>query len=681
MIHFTPRVYAVILLFLFTINSPANAQNILVPTNGPATGAVQALAQQGTDLYACMNSGGLYKSIDGGLNWIHLNLPGDSYQINYVMADDSLIFASYVNLYRSSDHGQTWQVIPVSGISQISAFGNGYIAMTGEIMYISDSTGQVWTLASNFLSPVGVANYMFVAGDTIYLGSSTSGLYKSTDSAQTWSLAANRGNIPGVSDVIRYGSRIFAATSNGVWVSENDGGSWTALSYTGLNPIGVLWLRVYNDTVYGCTYAGSVLFYDSIQFAWYTAPKQNCHISSFYSAYLIDSSNRYSTTDNGVYVSEQNSAWQLRNSGMIAGQITNIVSDSQMVLCSAAGGLFSTTDDGLSWNQVTPDACFVADGYNPFGYSLFVNEDTILTSNGSGLYGLILPATNWTNFGSVPVQFIKKGGRLFVSFSANDGSGDGTNSYTDDWGQTWTNVPSLGGAYARSALVDGGKQIYGSFYRNQLYSSSDQGTTWVEVLNFPSRFSMTGGAVIDSTGYFSSPSGVFYSSDGGQSWDTAGSPLSNPIHGLTALNGSLYGINDSALYLYDAANNLWHRLCYSPNHGLLFNCITAHDNHLFIGTAGNSVYVYGPAINHIPAINAADIKAKVFPNPAQDIITVTATNTIKTAQFFNVMGQQVMSRNVGVNKSQVNITDFTPGIYFIRLTGADFETTLKLVKD
>ena len=40
-----------------------------------------------------------------------------------------------------------------------------------------------------------------------------------------------------------------------------------------------------------------------------------------------------------------------------------------------------------------------------------------------------------------------------------------------------------------------------------------------------------------------------------------------------------------------------------------------------------------------------------------------------------------MITDIGTNMAQVDISSFSSGIYFVRITGPDFETTVKLVRE
>lgn len=63
-----------------------------------------------------------------------------------------------------------------------------------------------------------------------------------------------------------------------------------------------------------------------------------------------------------------------------------------------------------------------------------------------------------------------------------------------------------------------------------------------------------------------------------------------------------------------------------------------------------------------------DHLVNVFPNPARHLINITAPATIESVEFYNMMGQQVLATRIGNDmQAEINTTDLTQGIYFVRI--------------
>ena len=69
-------------------------------------------------------------------------------------------------------------------------------------------------------------------------------------------------------------------------------------------------------------------------------------------------------------------------------------------------------------------------------------------------------------------------------------------------------------------------------------------------------------------------------------------------------------------------------------------------------------------------------EAKIYPNPANDVLHVEGSEVI-LVEVYNIMGQSVL--NVNENFKSINIGSLQNGIYFVRLKTNDGEKTVKLV--
>jgi hypothetical protein len=69
----------------------------------------------------------------------------------------------------------------------------------------------------------------------------------------------------------------------------------------------------------------------------------------------------------------------------------------------------------------------------------------------------------------------------------------------------------------------------------------------------------------------------------------------------------------------------------------------------------------------------------VFPNPASSTLNVHAEN-YDNVQILNSLGQVVYSDKVSGNDFRINISSFSKGIYFLRLSGKT-TATRKFIKE
>jgi uncharacterized repeat protein (TIGR01451 family) len=70
-----------------------------------------------------------------------------------------------------------------------------------------------------------------------------------------------------------------------------------------------------------------------------------------------------------------------------------------------------------------------------------------------------------------------------------------------------------------------------------------------------------------------------------------------------------------------------------------------------------------------------------YPNPVNNYLTLTNSNTIDTVEINSLLGQKVKSIKVDDLQAQIDLTGLTRGIYFVKVTSEGPEKTIKIVKE
>jgi hypothetical protein len=99
------------------------------------------------------------------------------------------------------------------------------------------------------------------------------------------------------------------------------------------------------------------------------------------------------------------------------------------------------------------------------------------------------------------------------------------------------------------------------------------------------------------------------------------------------------------------------------------------------GSMSGSIVAVRSAMPEYTYIAAKDGNVIIFPNPASDKIYLKAdANTTYTIELTNMIGAVVLSEEIGTGG--VSIADLEPGIYIMRVYGADGTIYLssKLIK-
>jgi hypothetical protein len=71
---------------------------------------------------------------------------------------------------------------------------------------------------------------------------------------------------------------------------------------------------------------------------------------------------------------------------------------------------------------------------------------------------------------------------------------------------------------------------------------------------------------------------------------------------------------------------------------------------------------------------------QIYPNPSTDFVNFKSANTIEKITLFNVLGEEVLSKEVNTQNFDMDISILIPGSYFAKLYSNGQSQTLKLVK-
>ncbi len=207
---------------------------------------------------------GIFRSTNLGANWSHSSDSLPERNIINIVGDSSNFYALTENsrLYKSSDGGRTWFILNTSDFvslpTAIDVKDGKILAGTADAnLYLSTDNGESWTdLKSGQLS--STINYVMWKGTDIYLGTDL-GVYVSTNQGGTWSLRNN--GLKGEAKItfLRFANnKLIAGTQNaGVYFSEDNGNFWFEFN-EGIPDMSIISLESDNFYLYAGTEYGSV---------------------------------------------------------------------------------------------------------------------------------------------------------------------------------------------------------------------------------------------------------------------------------------------------------------------------------------------------------------------------------------------------------------------------------------
>jgi photosystem II stability/assembly factor-like uncharacterized protein len=203
-------------------------------------------------LYAATSDEGLFISTDLGENWLLTNLTADTLMpvYNVIAITDDTLFAStgfQMNLRRSADGGQNWDVLPIrtGETSRGLLFNNDMLFITGfesgtSVLYTTNNFGfSIDSLYSGFdtqgvNNPLSATNngYVFLAsrGDGLF------GVARSQDNGLSWAQVLFINNTkPTVfadnNGIVITGTTVFSfSDTNKIYISTDFGDTWSGIN-------------------------------------------------------------------------------------------------------------------------------------------------------------------------------------------------------------------------------------------------------------------------------------------------------------------------------------------------------------------------------------------------------------------------------------------------------------------
>jgi hypothetical protein len=70
-----------------------------------------------------------------------------------------------------------------------------------------------------------------------------------------------------------------------------------------------------------------------------------------------------------------------------------------------------------------------------------------------------------------------------------------------------------------------------------------------------------------------------------------------------------------------------------------------------------------------------------YPNPVKDILTISNTSIIDEAILFSVKGEALLTKKINSLNAVIDLSNFTKGVYFLKVKAEGTEKTVKLIKE
>lgn len=268
--------------------------------------------------------------------WVQTNCP--NFVITSLAVSDTNLFAATDHgVYLSTNNGASWGAansgLATNEVNCFAIMGTNLFAGTYNGIYLSTNNGTSWTAIDSGLTNTGVTAFA-VCGSNIFAGT-TGGVFLSTNNGTNWTEVSSglpdTANVPDVSALAVSpngvsGTNLFAGLSggfySGVYLSTNNGASWTAVN-SGLTNTYVAALAICGNNIFTGTRSG--VFHSTNNGTSWSAVDSgltnNGPIPTVYSLAIFANgagdTNLFAGTWNGVFQSTNNgTSWNAINSGL-----------------------------------------------------------------------------------------------------------------------------------------------------------------------------------------------------------------------------------------------------------------------------------------------------------------------------------------------------------------------------
>ena len=471
--------------------------------------------------------GGLYVSHDAGKSWKAVPaLRGQSIR-SLAQAPsnaDVIVAGSLQGVYRSRDHGVTWDLISPPGSKEIHEVESLAIdprkpeviyAGTWHLPWKTTDDGAHWhNIKQGVIDDSDVFSIILdPERSSIVYASACSGIYKSENGGEVFhkiqGIPATARRTRVLMQDTRHREVVYAGTTEGLYRTRDAGREWQRL--TGADVI-------VNDIYLDPEHAGRILL---------------------------------ATDRGGVLVSgDDGVTFAQSNQGFSARKVEALVADGRdprrilagVVNDKSYGGVFLTTDSGESWGQIAAGL----DGRDVFTLAQ-AKDGTLLAGTSHGIFALEtgddFSDPHWVmrssivNYGTRIITENVNGGKvnrienitipareMSSRVAAFDLTGDTWLTATSeglftstDHGATWQGGLVLGSAEYNSVAVWDG-QMLASRRRGVVYSK-DQGKTW-DPMAIPSRIKDIRKIAFSKEGelWIGTGDGIYFSRDKGANW-------------------------------------------------------------------------------------------------------------------------------------------------------------------
>ncbi len=667
-------VYIVVISILCSI--PAIAQ--WKQCNGPFGGFVTKLTAHNSSVFAVVvrdnytnrDSVGLFRSTDNGKTWVQLSTDFGKAPNKYMalISNENMLIAQFHEvIYCSTDNGDTWTGKPGYYDHPIICIGKVfYTWLSGGDFFSSSDYGLTWSRICTSV-PLPYGEYLRPTlltlssnGKDFISGTFNKGIFISKDKGITWTESNVGLTDLTVLEVAVSGQMLYASTKSGLFRSSDDGQTWTLVKSTPPNtwaPYNIL------------TIAGGTLFFMSelgvyrstdLGNSWLEIEKKNtqyqikpqCHIGTIL----------FGSSENGIFRSSDNGDTWI-SVGVTNQSVNSIIKNGTSLYAGTnQNGVYRSNNNGLSWTSVNSS---LTPKFTNASYSF---RDTLYLGTESGVY------RSWNNGDTLKfwtmqdysikaftsnekTLFIASDKYLYVYKSEKDTSG------------VWNTKTRLNSQNIRT-LTCFGTNIFAGISPGGIFRSIDDGNTWTKVNSFSPKTIVVSGTTLFAIS--NSENRVYRSNDKGETWTPRGN-FYGPVTAIFVNDKTIYvGTNFWGVYSSNDYGDTWEEVAkkyVAPDVQSIF----IDNSTLYAGSFLSSVWkIEIPvSIDKQSQLENNNSLPLCYPNPATNSITVNHTSPLFNSAIpiqytiTSMTGEALLETENTEPQFSISTEFLASGVYFL----------------
>ena len=246
---------------LASANTGGGSGNWQLVGNLPSTEIIMDIkTDANNNVYAAAITGYIYKSNDGGMNWIRANegmYSGPVWKLE--ITGNAIYAASVTGVYKSTD-GTTWTLAGLENKDvrsiETDNSGNIYAGTWLNGMFKSTDGGANWSAVNNGMAANTVVTSMTLSDEVLYTGTFGNGVNKSSDYAASWAPVS-----AGIDFIWAMASNslghIFAGTyGDGIYLSTDNGANWARTNFPATHIYSLIIDA--DDNIYAASYTSGI---------------------------------------------------------------------------------------------------------------------------------------------------------------------------------------------------------------------------------------------------------------------------------------------------------------------------------------------------------------------------------------------------------------------------------------